>query len=228
MARKWQWAIVMALFLGIGPNVRAQSSATSTETGSASDAASTAHPKIKGHEYVDLGLSVKWAATNVGADIPTEDGYYFAWGEVDEKPEFWTGNCKTYDQLTTDIKSDPDYDAARAAWGKYWRMPTQEEVDELCRKCKWEWTVDDGKNGYRVTGPNGRSIFLPAAGWRSGGNKEYAGTHGVYWSSVPSKTDNQKSYGLFFSVLHHNAGWINRCNGRSVRPVTSGKVSENF
>lgn len=59
---------------------------------------------------------------------------------------------------------EPEDDAATVKLGAPWRMPTEDEIKELVDKCTWTWTTQDGKNGYKVIGPNGNSIFLPAGG----------------------------------------------------------------
>ena len=117
-----------------------------------------------GHEYVDLGLSVKWATCNVGASKPEEYGDYFAWGETSTKEEYTEENSLTYGKKMSDIAGNAQYDAARANWGGSWRMPTEYEWQELIDKCKWEWGKVTGVKVNKVTGPNGNSIFLPAAG----------------------------------------------------------------
>ncbi|MBQ5370375.1 MAG: T9SS C-terminal target domain-containing protein, partial [Bacteroidaceae bacterium] len=123
--------------------------------------------EMDGHEYVDLGLSVKWATCNVGADSPEDYGDYFAWGETSPKSTYdWSTYkwCKgAYDNLTkyntnsgfgtVDNKNQLDLsdDAARANWGGSWRMPTDEEFIELGEKCSWKRTTQNGVKGYKVT-----------------------------------------------------------------------------
>ena len=118
---------------------------------------------------VDLGLPsrVKWAITNIGANNPSDFGDYFVIGEV--KPMEFTPRSNSNlshipEKEIVTIGDNPNYDAATANWGDMWRMPNNHEFDELKTKCKWEWTNERGSNGYRITGPNGNSIFLPAAG----------------------------------------------------------------
>ena len=175
---------------------------------------------INGHEYVDLGLSVKWATCNVGASSPEEYGDYFAWGETESKPTFTKENCKTWEKKLADINGDPDYDAARAIWGDTWRMPTKAEFWELENNCDWERTALNGSAGCKITGKNGNSIFLPAAGWLEGKTKESAGSYGNYWSSTPDEKNNEDAYRLYFSHDGRGTYWsYPRCDGRSVRPV---------
>lgn len=180
---------------------------------------------------VDLGLSVKWACCNVGANSPEEYGDYFAWGETSPKscytPEnyqHWVGYydcgvwCIEYVTLNSDI-SGTQYDAATANWGGAWRMPTYSELNELKSSCTWEWTTLNGVDGQRVTGPNGNSIFLPAAGWRDGSSSVSVGSIGFYWSPTPNEYFDDYAYGLWFDSGYYDWLWYDRYYGRSVRPV---------
>ncbi len=194
-----------------------------------------------GSEYVDLGLSIKWATCNVGATKPEEYGDYFAWGEVEPKEVYDWSTYKwcngSYDSLTKynnsssygiiDNKTvlDASDDAATANWGGAWRMPTKEEQDELRENCTWTWTTENGVNGYRVTsnkeGYTDKSIFLPAAGYRDDSSLNSAGSYGFYWSgSLLTLTDySYNAYELDFnsgSVYWSSSG---RGCGQSVRPV---------
>ena len=189
---------------------------------------------INGHDYVDLGLSVKWATQNVGASSPSDYGYYFAWGETETKSRYVWDNC--FDCLDgkfdgrwgiykkdgqTRITPDSGHDTARENWGGTWRMPTCDEFYELCVECDWTRTSQGGHNGFLVTSKtNGNSIFLPAAGWRSVIGTRYVGEYGYYWSSELSSS-NSIAYCLYF---HCSGGSCtntrNRSYGFSVRPVT--------
>jgi hypothetical protein len=120
----------------------------------------------------------------------------------------------------SDISGNSTYDVARAKWGASWRLPTEKELYELESKCKWEWTTINGKKGYKVTGPNGNSIFLPAAGYRRGSSLYYAGESGFYWSSSPGESHDYIAYGLYFSSSSHDVGWYSRNSGQSIRPVS--------
>ena len=173
----------------------------------------------KGHEYVDLGLSVKWATCNVGANKPEDYGTYYAWGETKTKSEYWDDNSVTYDKSFSDIKGDSRYDAARANWGGSWRMPTKAELQELENNCSWKWTTQNGVNGYKVTGPNGNSIFLPAAGYRGGSSLDRAGSGGYYWSSAPLENDSNGAWTLGFASSEYRMGYSSHDYGQSVRPV---------
>ena len=176
--------------------------------------------EINGHEYVDLGLSVKWATCNVGASKAEDYGNYYAWGETSTKSDYSSSNSVTYGKSFSDIKGDSRYDAARANWGGSWRLPTKKEYEELLNRCTWKWTTQNGVNGYRVTGPNGNSIFLPAAGYRDGSSLYSAGSNGYYWSSTPDESGSDSAYYLGFDGGGHGVNWSDRLYGRSVRPVT--------
>ena len=151
--------------------------------------------KENGHVYVDLGLSVKWATCNVGASTPTNSGKYYPWSytyemdynsdcfyvsfryetwEIEQLLEFdENGNYIGFIGYQTNVYKSllplnliKSQDAASVNWGGSWRMPTKEECEELLENCTWNWTTQNGVNGYKVTSKkNGNSIFLPAAGY---------------------------------------------------------------
>lgn len=169
---------------------------------------------------VDLGLSVKWACCNVGANSPEDYGDYFAWGETSPKDMYTDDNCSTFDVSMSDFSGNPQYDAATANWGGSWRMPTQKEIEELCLRCTWVWTTQNGVNGMEVTGPNGNSIFLPAAGYRWWSSSNYVGSGGLYWSSTPDEDYDIIAYYIDFGSEFHGRDWGIRSGGQSVRPVS--------
>ena len=189
-----------------------------------------------GYEYVDLGLSVKWATCNVGATKPEEYGDYFAWGETTTKStynwstyKYYNGSSTTFTKYNTsssygsvDNKTTLELadDAARANWGGSWRMPTKAEQDELRENCTWTWTTQNGVNGYKVTSnKNGNSIFLPAAGYRNDSSLYGAGSYGRYWSSSLYTDRPYSAWRVYFysdSVIRSNS---DRYYGFSVRPV---------
>lgn len=123
-------------------------------------------------QEVDLGLSVKWAGWNIGANSPEELGGKYAWAEVEEKDKYtssnhflWEPDSSTADGHFIDLQyniSGTKYDVARRQWGGSWRMPTREEVEELSEKCHWKHVKINSVDGFKITGPNGNSIFLPA------------------------------------------------------------------
>lgn len=186
---------------------------------------------------VDLGLSVRWASYNVGATAPEEYGDYFAWGEISPKDDYtlqtyqyWTDydgdgylgadECAEFD----DISGNPQYDAATANWGSFWRMPTAEEIEELIDNCTWDWTTLNGVTGMRVTGPNGNSIFLPAASYRYGTSSYDVGSEGCYWVPTLFFGDINAAYCLCFNRKGFVSyfGDLSVCGrdyGLSVRPV---------
>ena len=181
--------------------------------------AQTASGSINGHDYVDLGLSVKWATCNVGAGKPSDYGNYYAWGETSTKSTYTEENSKTYEKNIDDIKGNSRYDVARANWGGSWRLPTDAEAEELLNKCKWTRTTMGGKAGFKVTGPSGNSIFLPSAGKRVGSSLGCTGEEGHYWTSTPYEGDAYNAYSLGFGYIFI-VGGSGRDFGFSVRPVT--------
>ena len=145
---------------------------------------------------VDLGLSVKWANMNIGASSPEEYGNYYAWGETTVKTYYdWDtykwgrpGNFTKYNFLKdwgiVDNKGVLDLvdDVAHVKLGGKWRMPTKDEWAELKSQCTYKKAIQNGVKGLLVTGKNGNSIFLPAAGYKS--KDEVSISHeGYYWSS---------------------------------------------
>lgn len=191
---------------------------------------------INGHAYVDLGLSVKWATCNVGASKPEDYGDYYAWGETTTKSDYsWETYkwCKGTYKTITKYCTDSYYgtvdnrttltsldDVATVKWGSKWRMPTKEEMEELNEDCTWTWTTQSGVNGMKVTGPNGNSIFLPAAGNRYGTDFYYRGSYGLFWSATLDGDDSGDAYALFFEGYGRSNDHWGRLGGFPVRPVT--------
>ena len=185
---------------------------------------------------VDLGLSVRWASYNVGASAPEEAGGYYAWGETEEKDDYsWstykycrgssvtmTKYCADWNSGSIDNKTvlEPDDDVAHVKWGGAWRMPTKAEQDELRTKCTWVLETLNNVAGYRVTGPNGKSIFLPLAGCRINASYSSTGAKGQYWSS--SLSDYAGCYAFSWNLYNSNYyDWSNdvRYYGFTVRAV---------
>ena len=191
---------------------------------------------------VDLGLpsGLKWALFNLGATKPEEYGDHFAWGETEPKEDYSSSTykwCKGSDDTMTKYCNDSSYgyngftdnmtvldpedDAAAVNLGGSWRMPTKAEQDELRSQCTWTWTTHNGVNGRLVTGPNGNSIFLPAAGYRRDTYLYNVGSYGRYWSSSLSTDYPNNAYYVYFNS--GNVDWghgYRRCYGQSVRPVS--------
>lgn len=203
-----------------------------------------------GYEWVDLGLSVKWATCNLGASKPEEYGNYYAWGEVALKSSFTSTNYKFWSYAEKDDGKFKEYkiskylieefrssskhimgsvdrksvldlgdDVVRSTWGGKWRMPTRVEQDELIDMCTWVETVKNGKKGYQVIGPNGNSIFLPAAGYKTGGSIHFGGEYGYYWTNTLCVTESIYAYYLYFSPGYIGRGSYERYHGQSVRGV---------
>ncbi len=177
-------------------------------------------------EAMDLGLSVKWASFNVGAGSPEDYGNYYAWGETEEKSSYTLENYIYNDSNTDKLQdigsniSGTSYDVAHVKWGGSWRMPTLSEIQELCTKCSWQWTEVNGIKGKKVTGPNGNSIFLPAAGNRYGTEVYHRGSYGYYWSGTLGEGNSYDAYNLSISSGSHDWYYYNRHYGHTVRPVT--------
>lgn len=200
------------------------------------------------HEYVDLGLSVKWATCNVGAIMPQDYGYYYAWGETETKSSYnWStykwcngsnntltkycnksnyGNDGFTDTLTV---LTPEDDVAHEKWGGTWRMPTMDEQDELCNNCTWTWYSSgnrefDGVAGYKVTsnieGYTDRFIFLPAGGYRYDDTRLIdVGGGGYYWSSSHHAGNPDFALHHIFHSFGVGRSGSSRSHGLSVRPV---------
>lgn len=173
---------------------------------------------IYGHEYVDLGLSVKWATCNVGALSPDDYGDYFAWGRTMPSPSCISVDLNLkYNKSKHCIAGKASHDVACAKWGGSWCMPTKEQFQELVEKCRWTWASLNGKTGYFITGPNGNSLFLPLAGYEQHCND---GERGYYWSATPE--NDGKSYAYYLNLEDHRykVSMEYRLFGYSIRPVT--------
>lgn len=181
-----------------------------------------------GHEAIDLGLSVKWASCNVGANSPEQSGTPYAWSDV-------TGQINPMDNLTYpssivpfSIRGDKRYDVACAQWGQDWRLPTKYEFEELKERCSWEWTIYNNVKGVKVTGPNGNSIFLPLAGYRFQSTYvNFRDSKGCYWGdgSVMDPATGRVATYLYFSSWNGKIDEIGIFDGNCicgyyVRPVT--------
>ena len=192
------------------------------------------------HQYVDLGLSVNWATSNIGSRSvdPQWPGDLFAWGETVTRDHFDKNYYLVpiqdhyYEGKLSLLEQDDD--AAAALWGKDWRLPTKEEFQELIDKCKWEWTRENYSYwGYKVTGPNGNSIFLPAGGMKRR-NESINREHGLYYWTASCKFDDperEPKAWQFLSTSDEPDKSKNRYmimtlvplsiqSGRSIRPVT--------
>lgn len=188
------------------------------DTSAAAPAPKPAPPiaKINGHDCVDMGLSVRWATCNVGAQSPTDSGNYYAWGETNAKVEYNDANCAHFGVEMGAIGGNAETDPARDGWGGTWRLPTKAECQELIDKCAWEW---DGA-GYKITAENGSEIFLPASGYYSGASLFYAGDHGKYQTATPDPSNPKAAWSLSFSPTQKRLTNSSRSYGLTVRPVS--------
>ena len=181
--------------------------------------------------FVDLGLSVKWHKCNLGASHPYESGDYYAWGEIEPQPnhfydtkhyKWYKGSdtilskyCEVDNKLILDYEDDP---ARRFGW----RTPTVKEINELLSRCKWKWVKHKSVYGYKVTGPNGNSIFLPASGSWVNGKMTHLGEGAWYWSNECAKAYHYLwAYGFYFheNYVSHGASHWSKMFGCSIRPV---------
>lgn len=186
-------------------------------------------------EYVDMGLSVKWGTCNVGAATPEEYGYYFAWGEVETKDYYQLNNyrwaasvsgmilkyCTNSFLGNVDNKTqlEPEDDAARVICEDMWRIPTENEFNELINNCSITWTSSNGVYGLEfVSKKNGNSIFIPAAGYYYDVEKD-ASSFGYYWTSSLDINDSTRAKQFAFNEDGHNLSSSTRYFGQTIRPV---------
>ena len=184
---------------------------------------------------VDLGLpsGTLWADRNVGAYSPEGYGDYFAWGETEPKRDYswstykWcngseytlTKYCTESSNGSVDNKTTLEAADDAATANNQWRMPTKAEFFDLRLYCTWTWITLDGVNGYKVTGPNGNHIFLPAAGYRDDGYLYDVGKGSYYWSSSLNVDYPEFAWELYLTKSNRGLTYGNRCSGRSVRAV---------
>ncbi|MCQ2234489.1 MAG: hypothetical protein MJZ24_07120 [Paludibacteraceae bacterium] len=190
---------------------------------------------VQSHDYVDLGLSVKWATCNVGAKTPGEYGEFYAWGihtpwteKTYSRYFYWIDYCGDDEYL------DKQFDAASVNWGKAWRMPTEKEFFELRQNCIWRWT-DNYKNtgvvGYiGKSKKNGNTIFLPAAGKMTDDGFNFPRGKGYYWSSfvIGDPTKALTAHGMMFVEGTRDDNFDARFYGLSVRPVLDDETNTEF
>lgn len=161
----------------------------------------TPTPPTPGSEkMVDMGLSVKWAAWNIGGTKPSDYGNFYAYGEIEPKTEYtvdnylwqdpdWNDDEVLYEQWERYYKlgatmTGTNYDVAHVKWGDQWRMPTREEWTELISNCDWTWTAIDGVAGTMATSRiTGNSVFFPAAGNMVDAEHTHDQLGCFYWTS---------------------------------------------
>ena len=150
---------------------------------------------VDGHEYVDLALPSgnAWATMNYGASTETGYGTYVDWN---------------------------NYNVVSQSWGSNWKTPTRANFQELINYCTWTWESRDGVNGYKVTGKNGNSIFLPAAGLQKNGYGQSINSLMFYWTK--NLYQSGFAYVLYGSSTeyHTNTAYNTSTQNCSIRPVS--------
>ena len=197
-------------------------------------------PEEDEHEWVDLGLpsGTLWATCNIGADTPEGYGDYFAWGETEPKETYSWSNykwCNNVNSMLTKYCTDSSYgdngfvdnkteldvedDAAYVNWGENWRIPSADQANELIENCSWSRTTRNGVKGKLVTGPNGASLFLPAAGYH-GNSLINVGQSGYYCLNFLAVYNSR--YGGYLSFYYKGDYFLSsefRSHGSTVRAV---------
>lgn len=186
-----------------------------------------------GHNYVDLGLTsgTLWANENM-------EGYY-AWGETASKSSFnWrnyshaNGSSTTLTKYCTrtsfwggdgsmdnKTKLQKNDDAPQVQWGTSWSSPSLTDWQELKQECQWQWITFNGKSGYKITGKNGNSIFLPAMGYKSSSTTKKA-DEGHYWMTEINSVTPYNAFEFYFSQTTIEPSAANqRAYGSTIRPV---------
>ena len=207
-------------------------------TGGAGDTAET-------HEWVDLGLpsGTLWATCNVGASSPEEYGDYFAWGEIEKKSKYsWntykycegtkysiTKYCAEshYGVVDNRITLEAIDDAAIVNKGDEWQMPSREQYEELYNDdyTTTTWVNQNGVTGLSIISKtNGKSIFLPAAGFYNGSSLVYQTNVGGYWSRSLQIDLSYCAYSLYFSTNNVYTFGENRYVGKTIRPVRTNSA----
>lgn len=190
-----------------------------------------------GHNYVDLGLpsGTLWATCNVGTNSPTGTGDFYSWGETTKKQNYssstykylsnWnlTKYCTQSSRGTVDNKTTLDFsdDVANKQWGGSWQIPSYSDFEELSNYCNMTNTTQNSISGLLITGPNGRSIFLPQTGYYND-TGEFSKYGGYYWTNT--LCNNQNFYAYYFLVQPYTGQQSFVTNGMRycgmvVRPV---------
>ncbi len=193
------------------------------------------------NDYVDLGLpsGTLWATRNVGAENPEDCGDYYSWGEVETKSNYAASYYKWCHVVNSIIKltkyctkaangyenfvdslvvMEPEDDVARLKYPNG-QMPSPEQLTELIDTCTWAWTEVNGMNGYMVTGPNGNSMFLPAAGYRTQTSIKSVGVTGNYWLNSIQPIAPLNARKINFSATLYNLNGSSRQLGYTIRAV---------
>lgn len=187
-------------------------------------------------EAIDLGLSVKWANCNMGANKPEEYGNHYAWNEVIPKNiynwdtyKWYKRNKKTsikyninnnYNIINNKIVFNSKDNNAYVNLNNIWRIPTKNEWEELFENCTCTWTIRNDIKGYEITSKiNSNFIFLPTAGYHQDSNLYDMGISGHYWSSLPNIDDLNCAWTIYFNSNYISKGTVFYFYGLSVRPV---------
>jgi uncharacterized protein (TIGR02145 family) len=213
-------AILIALVIvGSGLYMILGTDESDKEGKSASAATSSVAEAKSGIKAVDLGLSVRWASCNVGAEAPEEYGDYYAWGECEVKDSYGCKESKSYDRpYAATLQSEED--VATQKLGDGWRMPTEDELLELIEKCEWREAERDGCYGFEIVAPNDNTIFLPAAGYKHDTTLYHDGWEALYWSaSAVADNDNKRAKALQANNHERSLQEHYRYYGATIRPV---------
>lgn len=165
---------------------------------------------IDSSDIVDLGLSVKWCGRNLGALSPEDNAAYFSW--ADNMTEFGLSVIPTESDIAGSSK-----DIAFCMSGGKLKVPTRKQFKELIDRCRWSWCTYNGVIGCKVTGPSGRSIFLPSAGRKCDYGIYSQNSYGYYWSS--SKARGTNAYYLYFNDENTDIAYESAMTLRSIRPI---------
>lgn len=223
--------------------VRAEKEGEATITASAGDIVAECSVKVNKKivvpDAIDLGLKVKWASFNLGASAPEEYGDYYAWGETKTKEKYTWGTymwcngaassltkyntSSSRGPIDNKTKLDPDDDVAHTVLGGTWRMPTEDEMQELISQCSWEWKKYNGVYGYQATSKvNGKSLFFPAAGCYDDGTLKSLEYSCKYWTSSLFTDSRAAMCGEFYVSNGKNklsVSYYFRYYGYPIRPV---------
>ncbi len=208
------------------------------------DFSAAIYSKDVGHRKVQLWKDGPyWAETNIGAEEPWQSGYVFWWGDTigykrvgdvwvasdgsssnfvfDSKhiPTFGKNesDLRQIGWITTDSTLAPEHDAAHVHWGGEWRMPTDQELKDICDKCDWKWKTLNGVDGYLICGRGDyalANIFLPCIRLDNV-------TALNYWSSVPYSSNSNDAWNLNINAVRHWMVLGHRFYGFVVRPIQS-------
>ena len=155
---------------------------------------------LNGHEYVNLGLpsGKYWSTTNYGAEKPEDAGSYLTAAE--------SGVVAT-------------------SWGISWKTPDKEDIQELLDECEWTWTTLNGVAGFSIKGPNGNTMFLPAAGTKNGDAVSGFGSLAYYQTA--SKNAQQTWVLQSSATIKELIAALLSSEGYPIRPVSTNNVEIN-